>query len=122
MQSYLFAILAYLAIALQLVVLIGGIILAARWRRRAPRAAALAAIGLGLMLVCGWAGPALSAYLSTVAGIQGQTVVMVSYGLAILHAMGIGALVAAVFVDRPPVAERRAFEVQNVHPIANADQ
>jgi hypothetical protein len=104
--------------ALQLLVLVGGIVLAATWWRRAPRAAALTMTGLGLMLLCELVNVGLR-YWTTNGSLNGQAIMMVVTGMQILRSVGLGMVVAAVFAGRPGRAEERAFEVQKVHPVAN---
>ena len=107
-------------LAPQLIVVSGGLVLAAMWWRRAPRAATLAMIGLGLMLVCQLASTGLNAYWSSGRGGGGAMIPILTYCLYILRTVGLGVLVAAVFTSRPPLGQGRAFELQNVRAAASA--
>jgi len=104
---------------LQLSVLVGGTVLAATWWRRAPRAAALTVTGLGLMLLCELVRLGLNWFWTASGRFDGQTIMLVVSGLNILRTVGLGLVVAAVFAGRPRRGEERAFEVQNVRPVAN---
>jgi hypothetical protein len=105
-----------LALSPQLLVYIGGMVLAAVWWRRAPSAAMLTLLGLGLMLLSALAGSAMTIYLVTnrASSATFQMSGILSLALAVVRAVGIGLLVAAVFSGRARVSEGRAFEVQNV--------
>jgi hypothetical protein len=107
-----------LSAAILLLVLVGGIVLAATWWRRAPRAAAFTMTGLGLMLLCELVRFGVTRYWG--ASYPFETIVLVFTGLHILRTVGLGLVVAAVFAGRPRRGEERAFEVQNVRPVANA--
>ena len=89
-----------------LVYLFGIILCAARWRR-APRAAMLALIGTGMMLLTTLVTGFLVAYvianqssLGLPVGRMGQLLAYVSIGGSILRAAGFALVLAAVFTQR----------------------
>jgi len=117
MQSSLPIFLSQLiGLAPHLIVYIGGIVLVAVWWRRAPSAAMLAVIGLGIMLLSSVVGAMATSYLinnrTGATGSFAQTMSLVSFAFSVLRAIGVGFLVAAVFAGRARIGEGRAFEVQ----------
>jgi hypothetical protein len=109
-----------------LLVCVGGMILCTLFWRRAPTAAMLALIGLGVMLVSAVASAMLQNYLlqqrlasGQSAASFGQTMLWVGIGWSIIRSIALGLLVAAVFVGRPEVALSSGFEVQ---PYERAEQ
>ena len=99
-----------------LLVCIGGIILAAMWWRRAPRAATLMIFGLAILLLCSLASAGMTIYMinnrnNPTLGSIAQTHAFIHIALHLLRAFGLGLLVAAAFAGRPrPVGG--GFEVQ----------
>lgn len=91
-----------------LLVYVGGMVLAALWWRRAPRAAAFAMTGLVLMLFVTIGSTAVHAYFVTnraaaTSATFGMTLSVIGLASGILRAVGMGLVVAAVFAGRPRV-------------------
>ena len=94
-----------------LLVYLGGLILAALWWRRSPRAVGLAIAGLALLLLVTLASSIITAYLLAnrpPSGI-GTTIGIVSIASTFLRAVGTALVIAGVFADR---ARSSGFEVE----------
>ena len=105
-----------------LLVYLGGIVLCAVWSRRAPRAAMLAMIGCGILLLTSIAVAFVTNYYimnrgggGAPAATLGQIMVAVGIVGSVLRAAGFAMVLGAVFVGRPQVAQQSGFEV---HPAA----
>lgn len=103
-----------------LLVYVVGMVLAARWWRRAPRAAMLALSGLSLLLLATLGGSAVQALL--VAGAPAGALASMAmkmqvyyFAFTVLRAIGTGLIVAAVFAGRPREASG-GFDVQGLAP------
>jgi uncharacterized protein YqgC (DUF456 family) len=100
-----------------LLVYLGGIVLCAVWSRRAPRAAMLAMIGCGVLLLTSIAVAFVTNYYimnrggPTPAATMGQIMVAVAIVGSVLRAAGFAMVLGAVFVGRPQVAQQSGFEV-----------
>jgi hypothetical protein len=99
-----------------LMVYVGGMALCAMWWRRARGAAMWALMGLTLMLVATVGSTAMQTYLfatrvqaGTSAQQLGHVLFAVGIGSSIVRAIGLGMVVAAVFVGRQ--REESGFEV-----------
>ena len=98
-----------------LIVYVGGMVLAAVWWGRGPRAAALAMAGLALSLI---ATLGVTIAQSWAIGNRGTTpttslaytMSMIGIGSSLLRAAGLALVIAGVFAGRPRPAGR-AFEV-----------
>jgi hypothetical protein len=100
-----------------LLVYVGGIVLCGVWSRRAPRAAMLAMIGCGLMLLTTVATSMAQTYFivnrgGAPAASIGQIMFAIGIGGSLLRAGGLALLIAAVFAGRPRAAEQSGFEVR----------
>jgi hypothetical protein len=118
MQTTVMIVLSQLvSLAPILLVYVVGIILAAMWWRRAPGAAMLAMIGLGVLLIGNVGGMFIQASVvanraATGAVAMGQQMAILGIALSVVRAAGTALLIAAVFKGRPRLEEGRAFEVQ----------
>jgi len=118
MQTTVMIVLSQLvSLAPILLVYVVGIILTAMWWRRAPGAAMLAMIGLGILLLGNVGGTFIQAYVisnraAAGAATMGQQMAILGIVLSIVRAAGTALLIAAVFKGRPRAEEGRAFEVQ----------
>jgi hypothetical protein len=104
-----------------MLVYLGGLIWCALWWRRAPQAALLAMLGIGLMLFGTVVARGISMYLiqsrmrggsssSSTSAVQiGQILSVVSIVSSLVHAGGIALLIAAVFAGRD--REASGFDV-----------
>src|SRR5688572_8508459 len=104
-----------------LLVYVVGIVLAAAWARRAPLAAMLTLVGLGIMLVATVGQMFMQNYLITgrnrTAMSIGQMFQWLSLGSSILRAIGLGMVVGGVFANRPPPEPRGGgFDIQSGPP------
>jgi hypothetical protein len=89
-----------------------GMLLALIWWRRHPRVSVLALLGLGVLLLTSLGGALWSSYLPIYHRGNGRspesigalvsTIAMVQ---SVFSALGLGLLVACVFLDRPPPAD-----------------
>ena len=100
-----------------LLVYFAGIVLCAVWSRRAPRAAMLAMVGCGVLLLTGIGVSFATTYYITNRGgagaaALGQMMAVVAIIGSVLRAGGFALVLAAVFAGRPRVAEVSGFEVQ----------
>jgi hypothetical protein len=100
-----------------LLVYLGGIVLCAVWSRRAPRAAMLAMIGCGLLLLTTIGQAFATAYYinnrgGTPVATLGQIMAAVALVASVLRAAGFAMVLGAVFVGRPQVAQQSGFEVR----------
>lgn len=95
-----------------LIVLIGGVVVAAiRWQY-APKASALAMAGLGLMLFSRLSSDMpLLLYYSGSANVSGELVELVRQVAYLGFAIGLGLVVAAVFVGRARPESQEGFTV-----------
>lgn len=112
---------AVIAQGATLLVYLAGIVLAAMWWRRAPRAAMLTVVGLAVMLISSFAAPFAQVYFinnaSAVPGASlGQTMVWVAAASSLVRAVGLALLVGAVFVNRPHENAQSGFEVHSSQP------
>src|SRR5687768_5865997 len=103
-----------------LLVYVVGMVLAARWWRRAPRAAMLALSGFALLLLATLGGSAVQALLvaSAPAGaLASMAIKMQAYFFAftVLRAIGTCLVLAAVFAGRSREASG-GFDVQGADP------
>ena len=101
-----------------LLVYFAGIVLCAIWSRRAPRAAMLAMVGCGVLLLTSIATSFATAYYinnrgGTPAATMGQIMAVVALAGSVLRAAGFALVLAAVFVGRPQVAQQSGFEVRS---------
>jgi hypothetical protein len=103
-----------------LLVYVVGMVLAARWWRRAPRAAMLALSGFALLLLATIGGSAVQALLvaSAPAGALASMAIKMQvyfFAFTVVRAIGTGLVVAAVFAGRPR-DRSGGFDVQGVDP------
>jgi hypothetical protein len=89
-----------------LLVYVVGMVLAARYWRRAPRPAMFAMAGLALMLLATVGASASQTYFISVSGPRGMAAVatpmqLISLAFMVARAAGMGLVVAAVFASRP---------------------
>jgi hypothetical protein len=100
-----------------LLVYIGGIVLAAVWARRAPLAAILTLIGLAIMLVATLGFALFQNYVivnrNNSAMTIGQMLQWAGLASSVLRAIGLGMVVAGVFVNRPTEARISGFDVRS---------
>jgi len=103
-----------------LLVYVVGMVLAARWWRRGPRAAMLALSGFALLLLATLGGSTVQALLvaRTPAGTLASMAIKIQvyfFAFTVVRAIGTGLVLAGVFAGRPRGASG-GFDVQGVDP------
>lgn len=105
-----------LSAAPQLIVYIGGMVLAILWWGRSPRAATFTLVGLGIMLLSALVSPVVQAMLASsgtsMSTVAGRMMIYFLF-LSVTRAAGLGFVVAAVFADRSKVT---GFDVTRPAP------